>query len=100
MDSAGSATADWPSVIAAHPLESGDPQEWLRYGVALLQTLTPGPDAARQQQQAALAFVQAQKQGASVVAVMAAQRESVRLSLAQALVLAGVMDAASLSLGA
>jgi hypothetical protein len=99
MDSIGLAKADWPAVIAAHPLESSDPQEWLRYGVALLQALTPGPDAGRQQQQAALAFVQAQKQGASAEAVMAAQRESVRLSLAQALVLAGVMDAASLSLG-
>ena len=51
---------DWQAVIDAHPLESHDPQEWLRYGVALLQTIQPGPDVGKQQQQAALAFVQAQ----------------------------------------
>ena len=69
---------DWAAVIAAHPLESHDPEEWLRYGVALLQTLTPGPDVGKQQQQAALAFVQAQKEGAGRGAVQAAQ-----LSVAQ-----------------
>jgi hypothetical protein len=88
---------DWAAVIAAHPLESHDPEEWLRYGVALLQTLTPGPDVGKQQQQAALAFVQAQKEGASAEAVAAAQRESVLLSLNEALNLAGIKPPAALS---
>jgi FkbM family methyltransferase len=81
---------DWQGVIDAHPLESHDPQEWLRYGVALLQTIQPGPDVGKQQQQAALAFVQAQKEGASAEQVAAAQRQSVLLSLGQALLLAGI----------
>lgn len=85
---------DWQTVIEAHPLESHDPQEWLRYGVALLQTIQPGPDVGKQQQQAALAFVQAQKEGASSEALSAAQRCSVLLSVAQALNLAGVQGGA------
>lgn len=81
---------DWRAVIDAHPLESHDPQEWLRYGVALLQTVEPGPTVGKQQQQAALAFVQAQKEGAAAEQVMAAQRQSVLLSLHEALNLAGL----------
>jgi hypothetical protein len=81
---------DWQAVIAAHPLESHDPQEWLRYGVALLQTMEPGPDVGKQQQQAALAFVQAQKEGATAEEVAAAQREAVLLSLREALKIAGI----------
>jgi hypothetical protein len=77
-------------VIDAHQLVSHDPAEWLRYGVALLQTMEPGPDVGKQQQQAALAFVQAQKEGASAEAVAAAQRQSVLLSLREALRIAGV----------
>jgi len=84
---------DWTAVIAAHPLESHDPEEWLRYGVALLQTLTPGPDVGKQQQQAALAFVQAQKEGASAEAVASSQRAAALMSLAEAVVLAGIDDA-------
>jgi hypothetical protein len=85
---------DWQAVIEAHPLESHEPGEWLRYGVALLQTITSGSDVGKHQQQAALAFVQAQKEGAPVEAVAAAQRQAVMLSLAQALNLAGVDGAA------
>ena len=85
---------DWQAVIDAHPLESHDPQEWLRYGVALLQTIEPGPDVGKQQQQAALAFVQAQKEGATAEAVAAAQRHSVMLSLSEALAAAGLEQAA------
>ncbi|MCP9880849.1 FkbM family methyltransferase [Cyanobium sp. A1C-AMD] len=81
---------DWQTVIDAHPLESHDPAEWLRYGVALLQTLTPGAEAGKQQQQAALAFVQAQREGASEEAVAAAQQQAVMLSLGQSLLLAGL----------
>jgi hypothetical protein len=81
---------DWPELIAAHPLETHDPQEWLRYGVALLQTMQPGPGVGKQQQQAALAFVQAQKEGATAEEVAAAQRQSVLLSLQDALKIAGV----------
>jgi hypothetical protein len=81
---------DWQTVIDAHPLESHDPAEWLRYGVALLQTLTPGAEAGKQQQQAALAFMQAQKEGAPPEAVEAAQHQSVLLSLQEALAAAGL----------
>ena len=69
---------DWRTVIEAHPLESHDPAEWLRYGVALLLTLRPGADAAQQQQQAALAFVQAEREGASPDAVRSAQAVALR----------------------
>lgn len=78
---------DWQVLLAGHQLESHDPTEWRRYGVALLQTIEPGPDAGRQQQ-AALAFVQAKKEGAPPEAVQAAQRQSVLLSLEQAMQLA------------
>ena len=81
---------DWQTVIDAHPLESHDPAEWLRYGVALLQTLTPGAEAGKQQQQAALAFVQAQREGASAEAVAAAQQQAVLLNLREALTLAAI----------
>jgi len=80
---------DWQAVIDAHPLESHDPAEWLRYGVALLQTLTPGAEAGKQQQQAALAFLQAHKQGASADLVAKAQSQAASINLAQALLLAG-----------
>jgi hypothetical protein len=76
---------DWQALIDAHQLESHDPAEWLRYGVALLQTMEPGPDVGKQQQQAALAFMQAQKERASAEDVAAAQRQSVLLSLQEAL---------------
>lgn len=79
------ARGDWAAVIAAHPLESHDAEEWLRYGAALLHTLEPGPEQGRQQQQAALAFVQAQKEGASADAVQAAQRRVVLVQLREAL---------------
>ena len=79
------AQGDWQAVINAHPLESHDPEEWLRYGVALLQTLEPGEDAAKQLQQAALAFVQAQKEGATPEDVAEAQRQSAQQCLKEAL---------------
>ena len=88
MTQAAFERGDWQAVIEAHPLESHDPQAWLRYGVALLQTITPGPEAIQQQQQAALAFMQAQKEGANVDAVQAHQRLSVLLSLGAALEIA------------
>ena len=81
---------DWQTVIEAHTLESHDPQEWLRYGVALLQTMRPGPEEGKQQQQAALAFVQAQREGATAEQVAAAHRQAVLLSLEAALALAGI----------
>jgi hypothetical protein len=93
MTQAAFERGDWQAVINAHPLESHDPEEWLRYGVALLQTISPGPNGAKQQQQAALAFVQAQKEGAPVEAVAAAQRHSVMLSLSEALSSAGLKQA-------
>jgi hypothetical protein len=81
---------DWQDVIDAHRLESHDAAEWLRYGSALLHTMQPGPDAGKQQQQAALAFVQAQREGASGGAVASAQRQVVMANLHQALELVGV----------
>ena len=81
---------DWQTVIDAHPLESHDPAEWLRYGVALLQTLSPGVEAGKQQQQAALAFVQAQREGASAEEAAAAMQQAVLLNLQKALVVAGL----------
>ena len=56
---------DWEKLINAHSLESSEPTDWLNYGVALLQTLEPGGNAGNQQQQAAIAFVQALKEGAT-----------------------------------
>ena len=91
---------DWQAVIDAHPMESHDPQEWLRYGVALLQTIEPGPDVGKQQQQAALAFVQAQKDGATAEAVAAMQRQSVLLSLREALTLTDIPIPEQLGAGA
>jgi hypothetical protein len=86
---------DWQAVIEAHPLESHDPGEWLRYGVALLQTIQPGPYGGKQQQQAALAFVQAQKEGATAEAVSEAQRQSVLISLQETLTLVGMDQTAA-----
>jgi len=83
---------DWQAVIDAHALESHDPQAWLHYGLSLLQTIQPGLDAAKQQQQAALAFVQAQKEGASAELVAKAQGQAASISLAQALLLAGFRE--------
>jgi hypothetical protein len=80
----------WQALIDGHLLESVDPQDWLSYGVALLQTIIPGPGAAKQQQQAALAFVQAQQHGASPESIVEAQRLSVMLSLWNALDLAKI----------
>ena len=84
------ARGDWQAVIDAHPLESHDPAEWLRYGEALLHTIEPGPEQGRQQQQAALAFVQARKEGALVVEVEAAKQQALERDFAAALELAGV----------
>ncbi len=81
---------DWQAVLDAHRLESHDAAEWLRYGSALLHSLEPGPEAGKEQQQAALAFVQAQRLGASAGAVAAAQRQVVLANLQQALELVGV----------
>lgn len=86
---------DWRGVIEAHPLESDEPEEWLRYGVALLQTIEPGPEVGKLQQQAAHAFVQAQKLGASPDAVASAQQHSVQISLQEALTLIGMGQAAA-----
>lgn len=87
---------DWQAVIASHPLESHDPAEWLRYGVALLQMIQTGPDAGKQQQQAALAFVQAQKEGATSGSVRDEQWHSVLISLQQALTLVGMESSAAM----
>ena len=90
MSNATNYSPSWQAVIDAHPLESHDLEEWLRYGMALLQTIEPGPDVGKQLQQAALAFVQAQKEGATTEQVAAAQRQSVVISLREALSLAGM----------
>ncbi len=81
---------NWQAVIEDHSLEIHDPAKWLRFAVALLQTIEPGPDVGKQQQKAALAFMQAQKEGASAEAVAEAQQHSMLLSLQDALVAAGL----------
>lgn len=82
----------WRAVIDAHPLESHDPEDWLLYGVALLQTMEPGPDVGKRLQQAALAFLQAQKEGATADQVAQAQRQSILLSLHQATEIARIFN--------
>ncbi|QPN56316.1 hypothetical protein I1E95_14665 [Synechococcus sp. CBW1107] len=90
MSQAAFERGDWQAVIDAHRLESHNAAEWLRYGSALLHTLQPGSEAGKQQQQAALAFVQAQHEGASAGAVAAVQRQVLMANLRQALELMGV----------
>ena len=80
----------WQAVIDAHPLESHDPDEWLRYGVALLQTITPQGQVVHQQQQAALAFLQAMNEQATAEQITAAQHHSALLSLRDALRIAEI----------
>lgn len=77
--------SDWQAVIEAHRLESHEAAEWLRYGSILVHTLQPDPEAGKQHQQAALAFVQAQREGASTGAASAAQRQAAMANLRQAL---------------
>ena len=81
MTQAAFERGDWAAVIEAHPLESHDPAEWLRYGAALLHTIEPGPQQGKQQQQAALAFEQAKREGASEQAVQEAQRQVIKRCL-------------------
>ena len=85
MTQAAFERGDWQAVIEAHPLESHDPAEWLRYGAALLHTIEPGPEQGRQQQQAALAFEQSKREGASEEQVQAMQRQVLQAALQQAL---------------
>ncbi|MEA5423980.1 hypothetical protein [Synechococcus sp. CCY9202] len=85
MTQAAFERGDWQAVIEAHLLESHDPAEWLRYGVALLLTIEPGPEQGRQQQQAALAFGHGVRDGASKEDVAEAQGEAVRSALREAL---------------
>ena len=81
---------NWQGVITTHRLESEDRHEWLLYGTALLITLRPGQEEKRQQQQAALAFVQAEKHGASAQEVEAAQWRAVQANLGEALAICGI----------
>ncbi len=87
--------AEWQAVIAAHPLESHDPAEWLRYGVALTQVIEPSAQERHHQQQAGLAFAHAEVMGAAKEAVALSQRQATLLSLAQALELAEAGSAAA-----
>jgi fatty acid/phospholipid biosynthesis enzyme len=86
----------WQEVIAAHPLESHDPAEWLLFGVALSQLIEPSAEERQQQQQAGLAFAHAEALGASKDAVAQSQRQSTLLSLADGLELADAGSAAAL----
>jgi hypothetical protein len=88
MTPVASAQDNWNAIIEAHPLESHDPQAWLRYGTALLMTLEPGSEQHHQQQQAALAFMQAQREGTTPEDVAQAQLNSVLLNLRDALKIA------------
>lgn len=88
-------TTDWQAVIAAHPLESHDATEWLRYGVALSQRIEPSAQERQQQQQAGLAFAHAEALGAAKEAVALSQRQATLLSLAEGLALAEAPAAAA-----
>ncbi len=72
---------DWQAVIAAHPLANHDPAERLGYWSALLHTLKAEPEAGKQQQQAALVFVQSQKGEGCAGAVATAERQVVMTNL-------------------
>lgn len=100
MTQAAFERGDWAAVIEAHPLESHDPAEWLRYGAALLHTIEPGPQQGKQQQQAALAFEQAKREGASEEEVKEAQRQALLLQVGGGLLLSGLRDQALSSLAA
>ena len=76
--------------IAPPPPESEDAGAWLRHAVALLQTIEPGPGSGKQQQQAALAFLQASKVGAQDAEVRSAQLEAVVGNLRSVLDLVGL----------
>jgi len=89
------AMTDWQAVIAAHPLESHDAAEWLRYGVALTQRIEPSAQERQQQQQAGLAFAHAEALGAAKEAVALSQRQATLLSLAEGLALAEAPAAAA-----
>ena len=80
----------WKALVDSHPLESPDPAEWLRYGVALCQLIEPSSDERQRQQQAGLAFAHAEVLGASKEAVGLGQKQSTLLSLADCLALAEV----------
>jgi len=80
----------WRAVIDGHRLEIDDPQAWLDYGIALLQTIQPGPDAGKQQQQAALSFAQARQYGASTLEIEAALLATVGTNLQDALAAFGI----------
>jgi hypothetical protein len=84
----------WQAVVENHALESHDPEEWLRYGIALSQLVQPSPQQRQQQQQAGLAFVQAQLLGASAEDVKDELRYSVLVGLTDALKEAGMADQA------
>ncbi len=100
MTQAAFERGDWQAVIEAHPLESHDPAEWLRYGAALLHTIEPGPEQGKQQQQAALAFEQAKREGASEEEVKEAQRQALLLQLGGSLLLSGLREQALRALAA
>ena len=88
--------ADWQALIDAHPMESNNPEEWRIYGIALLQLLQHGPDLDKQRHQAALAFVQAQKEGMNEQQIAEAQRLSTLLSLVEMIKLAGMAHSGGL----
>ncbi len=96
MSEQTSREAHWQAVIVAHPLESQEAEQWLRYGVALSQLVRPSDQQRQQQQQAGLAFAHAEALGAPKEAVARSQRQSIMLSLANALELADAGPAAEL----
>ncbi|WP_216899893.1 hypothetical protein [Synechococcus sp. CCY 9618] len=76
--------------LGHHPPGGEGPGAWLRHGVMLLRTIEPGAEAGQQQQQAALAFLQAVKEGASDADVQAAQLDAVIGNLRTAIAAAGL----------
>jgi hypothetical protein len=76
-------SGDWRAVIEAHDQESKEALDWLRYALALLQTMST--ESADNQDEPRRAFQQARQLGASLPSFQRIQRQSTLLSLAQAM---------------
>ena len=81
---------NWMTIIREHRHEASNPNSWLEYSLALLQTTEIGADTAKAKQQIALALEQAKRDGATPDEVADCLQTSLLMSLVDALELAGV----------
>lgn len=82
---------DWRAVIEAHAPDSSNPADWLRYGVALMNTSAESIDTI-DSSPIAEAFRKARQRGASAEDVAAFLRQVTQLALAESLLLVGLVD--------